>query len=637
MAKVSIGYASQTGTAEHIAKHIQQELEAMSVDSIVYPLDKFAGIDYSSFHVFVISSTGDGDAPEHSLPFYKWLRKLKKMDDQPLQGLDYCLLGLGDTNYTTFNGNAKRTLKFFKELNLNPVFRNELADDAVGLESFVDPWIDELLQYITKRFKSDSSKESPVEYSTSEPPVESLRTLTLQTRSVLFKVKVDSNDFTPSRLPAHVKWTIQGTVPPTASIFDFHESCRNSGDILFKSTTHSILSGKCLTLPESLKTTVLATISTDGHHYKAGDSIGIFVPNEASLISDLVSVFGYSLTNNPIIQHTEYGDMSLYDLLRYKVDLKFPSKRFFRLIAEYANDSNEKNTLLFLTSKQGASEFNKLRDAKLNLLDILNGFPSCVPPIYSLSLLDILKPRYYSVVKFDPELKTVDIVFNLEQYKAGDVDRIGLATNYIDTLLLHPRTYNEVVQSHELVLALPWPTTSFNLDHSFPVVFIGPGSGIAPYLQFINELALNQRAILIQGCRGSEEWILNQELKSITTLKEIPYFVAYSRSPSCSIQAVHLDKIYADTEIKKIGDKLGYEKTGAYCWDVLNTFSTEILELFDDDAVFYLCGDASNMVKMFMETMKIIISDVNKISLENANKVVQTMVKNKKIRMDVWG
>ena len=632
MVHVTIGYGSQTGNAKHISKHIKQELEAMNLECVVYPLEKFKEIDYTGFHVFIVSSTGDGDAPEHSLPFYKWLRKLKKQgDENVLFALEYCLLGLGDTNYTNFNGNAKRTLKYFKELKMKPVYRNEMADDAVGTESFVDPWIDELLQFLSNRFKSAviTSDTEPLSI------VDKLNDLSLDSLSTLFKVTIHNNDFKPSRLPAHVKWTTSSSRPPTVSIFDFQQFCKD--DFITKSSTHTIVSGRCLSQSSALKTTILATIKSTGHLYKAGDSIGIMVPNPETLVLNLLKIFGYTANNNPIIMHTEYGDISLYDLLRYKVELKFPSKRFFRLIAEYCRLEQEKRELLFLTSKEGSDEFNRIRDLKLNVFDVLHEFPSCTPPIYALSLLDVLKPRYYSVSKFDKGNDTLDIVFNLEQYKAADVDRLGLATNFLDTMLNHPRTYDELVLNNNKILAFPWPSTSFILDPDHPAVFIGPGSGIAPYLQFLHELQANQKAILIQGCRGSEEWILNNELSEITKQKALPYYVAYSRSLTTSIKSVHEGIDYSSDKISKIGNELGYDKQGAYVWDVLYTFRQLILEYFDDDATFYLCGDASNMVKMFMETMRIIISKGNGISMENADKIVKTMIQDKKIRMDVWG
>eukprot|EP00835_Amoeboradix_gromovi_P000176 NODE_6_length_48303_cov_0.387022.p8 type:complete len:632 gc:universal NODE_6_length_48303_cov_0.387022:3153-1258(-) len=631
MPQVTIGYASQTGTAEHISKHICQEMEAMNIDAVVYPLDKYEGVEFVGFHVFVVSSTGDGDAPEHSLPFYKWLRKLKKQEEQKLSGLEYCLLGLGDTNYTNFNGNAKRTLKFFKDLNLVPVFRNVLADDATGLESFVDPWIDELLQYVSKRYRLASSVDAIT------PVFEELRDFNLGTRSALFQIKIDSTDFKPSRLPAHVKWNVKDHASPCTSLLAFQSSIKSTDDILKKATTHLLISGKCLTMNNSVKTTILVAIKSNGYQYKAGDSIGIFVPNDELLTKDLLKILGHSLDSNPVIQHTEHGEISLYDLLRYKLDLRFPSKRYIRLIAEYCKEEEEKNALLYLTSKEGSSEFARIRGLNLNLLDFLNGLPSCNPPIYSLSLLGVLKPRYYSVVKFDQANDSVDFLFNLETFKSGDIDRVGLATGYIDSLCAHPRVRNKLSITNKPILAFPWPATTFTADPSFPLVFIGPGTGVAPYLQFMMDLKPGQKALLIQGCRGSEEWILQQELESITAMKKIPYYVAYSRSSSCSIRAVHANRIYSSKEIVRVGEKLGYEKIGAYCWDVLATFRTEILQLFDDDAVFYLCGDASHMVKMFMETIKLIISEENNISLASSEKIVQTMVKNKKIRMDVWG
>ena len=629
--QVTILYGSQTGNAEHISKHLQQEIEAIGVTSVVVPLEKYELVDWSGLNVFVVSSTGDGDSPDHSLPFYRWLRKLKKMEKHELQGQKYCLLGLGDTNYTNFNGNALKTIKILKEMKMETIFRNDLADDAVGIESVVDPWIDDILTFISNRFKIKA-----VEPTESIEITNQLECITISTIQPLFSVQSVAPIIKPSRLPAHVKWDIKDGNFPFSTIFEFHAKVKSFDDFHKNATTSTLISGKCLTLPSSIKTTLLITIKVDKYEYKAGDSIGMVFGNEEHLVMDLMTRFGYP-NSNPIISHTEYKDITLYDLLKYKIEFKFPSKRFIRLIAEYCSLDQDKTALLFLTSKEGSHEFNRLRSLKLNIVDILNGFPSCSPPIYALSLLDILKPRYYSIVSYDPLDSIATIVFTIENYKCVQLNRVGLATGQIDQLLSNPRQLNHMATVNCPLLTFPFPTASFHLELDCPLVFIGPGSGIAPYIQFLKSKNLNQQAVLIQGCRGSEDWILNQELTTLSKSATTDYYVAYSRSKACSIQHLNENRVYSSDLIDKIGTHLGYEKVGAYVWDVLYTFRKQIMTLFDDDAVFYLCGDASQMVKMFIETMKLILKNENNISMEMASKIVQTMIENKKIRMDVWG
>lgn len=92
-------------------------------------------------HIFV--RTGDGDPPENAGIFYKKLRS-KELSSEYLSHVKYTLLGLGDTNYTTFLGFPKSVEKQLQKLGAKQFYKPGWADDAVGLEIVVDPWIESL-------------------------------------------------------------------------------------------------------------------------------------------------------------------------------------------------------------------------------------------------------------------------------------------------------------------------------------------------------------------------------------------------------------------------------------------------------------------------------------------------------------
>lgn len=80
--------------------------------------------------ILVSSNTGDGDAPDNALKFWRFLRRNK--DKTYLTNTKYTILGLGDSNYSNFNYTAQRLEKKFKELGATAFYEKGLADDAEG-------------------------------------------------------------------------------------------------------------------------------------------------------------------------------------------------------------------------------------------------------------------------------------------------------------------------------------------------------------------------------------------------------------------------------------------------------------------------------------------------------------------------
>jgi sulfite reductase alpha subunit-like flavoprotein len=78
--------------------------------------------------VFVVSSTGQGEPPEHSLAFMRWLRSSKPS----FQAVDYAILGLGDTNYDSYQGNPKNLDRLMQSLGANRMLARGEADEATG-------------------------------------------------------------------------------------------------------------------------------------------------------------------------------------------------------------------------------------------------------------------------------------------------------------------------------------------------------------------------------------------------------------------------------------------------------------------------------------------------------------------------
>ncbi|PIO55812.1 flavodoxin, partial [Teladorsagia circumcincta] len=147
-------YGSHTGQAECISKQIKERAEILGLKPSIYALDeneKEFHIEEETLVVIVVSSTGDGDPPENASRFLRRLSR-KTLESNFLEKLDYALLGLGDSNYSTFQGVPTKIEKRLKFLGATPIVETGHADDQVGLELVVEPWIEKLFQVLVQRF-----------------------------------------------------------------------------------------------------------------------------------------------------------------------------------------------------------------------------------------------------------------------------------------------------------------------------------------------------------------------------------------------------------------------------------------------------------------------------------------------------
>ena len=98
---VKVLFASQTGTAERLAKKLAKEAKGRGFDAQCRDLGSVSLSAVAGFErVLVIASThGDGEAPDAAGAF---VSQLASAQGTPLAGLKYAVLALGDSSYARF-------------------------------------------------------------------------------------------------------------------------------------------------------------------------------------------------------------------------------------------------------------------------------------------------------------------------------------------------------------------------------------------------------------------------------------------------------------------------------------------------------------------------------------------------------
>ena len=124
---VLVAYASQTGTAEILANKTADGLRLAGLPVEVRSVGDLEASDLAqaSRAIFVISTTGDGDAPDRSSPFQRRVMRTQVS----LGNLRYAMLALGDRQYSGFCSFGSALDRWLVEQGAQRLFPTVQVDD----------------------------------------------------------------------------------------------------------------------------------------------------------------------------------------------------------------------------------------------------------------------------------------------------------------------------------------------------------------------------------------------------------------------------------------------------------------------------------------------------------------------------
>ncbi|XP_050677902.1 methionine synthase reductase-like isoform X2 [Leptidea sinapis] len=318
---------------------------------------------------------------------------------------------------------------------------------------------------------------------------------------------------------------------------------------------------------------------------------------------------------------------TIQHVLKHCVDLRGLFKKMFLLhLSRFTEQELERRILEYLCSKEGSNDYTiYILEKRLSLCDIFHLFPSCKPPVQILfEHLPRLLPRPYSIAN-SPQVNPNIVRICFSVMETG-VERKGLTTGWLEDIISNDMNITMKTlslddtpnESPRVPIYLRKNVNNFVLpDHDKPIILIGPGTGVSPFIGFLqeresfkNEQILGS-AWLFFGCRNAElDYIYKEELERFLQNGVLSKLcTAFSRSNNCEFKYVQ-DAIYAHGE--------------------------EVVKLLRVGAYVYLAGDVKNIATQVKDVLIQCIAKHNNCSKDEAKEYLTNLEKNKRYLVDIW-
>lgn len=335
--RIAVLYASQSGTAEGLARKLAKELKAQGHVPAVSTLVGYtpAALAAEKFALLIASTYGEGEAPDGVQPFYEELC----LEHFPrYEKLSYAVLALGDRHYEQF-------CKFGIDLDA------KLA--ALGANR------------ICNRVECDVDVDEP---------------FARWKASVLPRLQEIGKVHKPLESASHPAST--DPKPPPAMSF-------TRDNPVFA----PVVDKKRLTHRESSKATLHLAFSIEGTGmtYEAGDACGVLPRNDVNLVAEILQCARFN--GNEHVTCGKAGKTTLHDALTHHLQITRLNRK---IVTEYARLGQCAKLIEMLAPEQQARLGNYVYDR--GLIDLLLEFPGAIEDAADLvAMLPKLTPRLYSI------------------------------------------------------------------------------------------------------------------------------------------------------------------------------------------------------------------------------------------------
>lgn len=340
-----------------------------------------------------------------------------------------------------------------------------------------------------------------------------------------------------------------------------------------------------------------------GLTFEPGDSLAVLPTNCPDLVGDILKAQGW--TGGEAVEDLNKKPSTLREALTTTCNLATPDKKFLNAIVTKTSNAPELVKLLEPERKEQLEAHLHGRE----LIDFLHDFPDAkFEPQEFVQLCKKLLIRLYSIsssLKENPD--SVHLTVATVRYHTYGRDRKGVASTFLAERVALQETVIPTFIKEGKGFRLPAP------DDETPVIFCGPGTGIAPFRSFLQE----RSATAAKG----KAWLFFGEVSSKTDFFYEEEFNEYLKTGVLT----KLTTAFSRDQAEKI-----------YVQHRIAEHAGELWEWLEAGAIFYICGDASRMAVDVDQALHTIVEKAGGKTPKAAAEYIEQLRKDKRYRRDVY-
>ncbi|KAI4461603.1 nitric oxide synthase-related [Holotrichia oblita] len=380
------------------------------------------------------------------------------------------------------------------------------------------------------------------------------------------------------------------------------------------------------TAPSHFQDVRLIKFQTNGETYGPGDVLCLRPKNLPLQVREFQRVLeenGIDIKPNTVFNITATtSEVPVPSPLKYEVTFQqlceeyfdltaIPRRYTFSILSQLTDSELEKEKCEEFTTAEGQQElYSYCNRPRRNIVEVLKDFPHATKNLTKEMLFEILtpiKPRDFSIASSYAKYRNeIHILVAVVKYKTKLVkERLGLCSNYLADLKI----------GDKISVWLKKGSFSFPNNTNNTVIMVGPGTGIAPFRNYIQECAVNNSAskdnlILFFGCRGKyNDFHCGEEFTTLQKQNKLNLICAFSRDQE--------NKVYVQHKILEEGSTI---------WNAMK----------DNKTCIFVAGNSKNMPQEVREAFLTSCMEHGNLSKEEAEKLIQDMERKNKYQTETW-